>query len=46
VIEILRGGISETLYALQKASVTDLGPTDVLVPDGFVVDQDVGDGGR
>jgi len=46
VIEILRGGVSETLYALQKASVTDLGPTDVVVPDGFVVDQDSGDGGQ
>jgi isopentenyl diphosphate isomerase/L-lactate dehydrogenase-like FMN-dependent dehydrogenase len=35
VIEILRSGIDETLLGLGKASIDDLSPDDVLVPDGF-----------
>jgi pre-mycofactocin synthase len=35
VLEILRQGISETLYGLGKASVHDLTHDDVIVPDGF-----------
>src|SRR5712691_10877429 len=35
VLEILRQGISETLYGLGKASVHDLTRDDVIVPDGF-----------
>ena len=35
VLEILRQGISETLYGLGKASVHDLTRDDVVVPDGF-----------
>src|SRR6516162_1740357 len=39
VLEILRQGISETLYGLGKASVHDLTRDDVLVPDGFTLGQ-------
>jgi len=35
VLEILRQGIDSTLYGLGKASVHDLTPDDVLMPDGF-----------
>jgi isopentenyl diphosphate isomerase/L-lactate dehydrogenase-like FMN-dependent dehydrogenase len=35
VLEILRQGISETLYGLGKASIQDLARDDVIVPDGF-----------
>ena len=38
VLEILRQGISETLYGLGKASVHDLTRDDVIVPDGFTLD--------
>jgi L-lactate dehydrogenase (cytochrome) len=41
VIEILRQGISETLLGLGKASIRDLSPEDVIVPDGFAVDRKV-----
>src|SRR6516164_5376873 len=34
VLEILRQGISETLYGLGKASVQDVTRDDVIVPDG------------
>jgi pre-mycofactocin synthase len=37
VLDILRQGISETLYGLGKASVHDLGPGDVIVPPGFTL---------
>jgi L-lactate dehydrogenase (cytochrome) len=37
VLEILRQGISETLYGLGKASVHDLTRDDVLVPDEFTL---------
>ena len=37
VLEILRQGISETLYGLGKASVHDLTRDDVIVPDGFTL---------
>ena len=37
VLEILRQGISETLYGLGKASIQDLTPDDVIVPDGFTL---------
>jgi isopentenyl diphosphate isomerase/L-lactate dehydrogenase-like FMN-dependent dehydrogenase len=35
VLEILRQGISETLYGLGKASVQDVTRDDVIVPEGF-----------
>ncbi|WP_256378048.1 alpha-hydroxy-acid oxidizing protein [Phycicoccus sp. HDW14] len=35
VLDILSGGISSALLGLAKASVHDLTPDDVLVPDGF-----------
>jgi L-lactate dehydrogenase (cytochrome) len=38
VLEILRQGISETLYGLGKASVHEVTRDDVLVPDGFTLD--------
>ena len=38
VLEILRQGVSETLYGLGKASIHDLTPDDVIVPDGFAID--------
>ena len=37
VLEILRQGISETLYGLGKASVQDVTRDDVIVPDGFAL---------
>ena len=39
VIEILRQGVSETLLGLGKASIRDLSPDDVIVPDGFALDR-------
>jgi L-lactate dehydrogenase (cytochrome) len=39
VLEILRQGISETLYGLGKASIHDLTRDDVIVPDGFTLSQ-------
>jgi heme/flavin dehydrogenase (mycofactocin system) len=36
VLDVLGSGIDSTLLALGRASVKELGPTDVLVPDGFV----------
>jgi heme/flavin dehydrogenase (mycofactocin system) len=44
VLEILRAGVAETMYALGKRSIMELGRTDVLVPDGFVIRSDRGDG--
>jgi pre-mycofactocin synthase len=35
VFDILRGGIDSALLALGRASVHDLTPADVIVPDGF-----------
>jgi pre-mycofactocin synthase len=35
VLEILRAGVDETLVGLGRASVHDVVPGDVLVPDGF-----------
>jgi heme/flavin dehydrogenase (mycofactocin system) len=35
VLDILRSGIDSALLGLGKAAVTELGPDDVLVPDGF-----------
>jgi len=35
VLDILRGGIDSVLLGLGRASVHDLGPDDVIVPDGF-----------
>jgi len=37
VLEILRQGVSETLYGLGKASVHDLTRDDVIVPAGFAL---------
>jgi len=39
VLEILRQGISETLYGLGKASIHDLTRDDVIVPEGFTLGQ-------
>jgi L-lactate dehydrogenase (cytochrome)/glycolate oxidase len=36
VLDVLRGGIDSTLLGLGRSSVKELGPSDVLVPDGFV----------
>jgi heme/flavin dehydrogenase (mycofactocin system) len=41
VIEILRQGVSETLLGLGKASIRDLSPEDVIVPDGFALDRKI-----
>ncbi len=38
VLEILRAGIDETLVGLGRASIAELTPDDVLVPDGFGLD--------
>ncbi|MGQ0575023.1 MAG: pre-mycofactocin synthase MftD [Pseudonocardia sp.] len=35
VLEILRAGVDEALLGLGKASIHDLGPGDVIVPEGF-----------
>lgn len=35
VLDVLRGGLDATMHGLAKASVKDLDPTDVVVPDGF-----------
>ncbi|MBF6288656.1 pre-mycofactocin synthase MftD [Nocardia cyriacigeorgica] len=35
VLEVLRQGIDSTLYGLGHASIHDLSPDDVLIPDGF-----------
>ncbi|MGE3288478.1 MAG: pre-mycofactocin synthase MftD [Pseudonocardia sp.] len=35
VLEILRAGIDEALLGLGKSSIHDLGPQDVIVPEGF-----------
>ncbi|QNG19700.1 mycofactocin biosynthesis FMN-dependent deaminase MftD [Rhodococcus triatomae] len=35
VLDILRGGVDSALMATGKPSVTDLDPSDVVVPDGF-----------
>jgi pre-mycofactocin synthase len=39
VLEILRQGISETLYGLGRASIHDLARDDIVVPDGFTLSQ-------
>lgn len=35
VLDILRGGIDSALMGLGRASIHDLGPDDILIPDGF-----------
>ena len=35
VLDVLKGGIDSTLLGLGHASIHDLGPDDVVVPDGF-----------
>ena len=35
VLDVLRMGVASTLLALGKRSIHDLGPDDILVPDGF-----------
>ncbi|MDP3892428.1 pre-mycofactocin synthase MftD [Nocardioides sp.] len=36
VLDVLRSGIDSTLLGMGRASVRDLGPDDVVVPDGFL----------
>ncbi|HUR51616.1 MAG TPA: pre-mycofactocin synthase MftD [Mycobacteriales bacterium] len=36
VLDVLRSGIDSTLLGIGRTSVKELGPEDVLVPDGFV----------
>ncbi|WP_116996043.1 pre-mycofactocin synthase MftD [Desertimonas flava] len=36
VLDIMRSGIESALLGLGKASVADLEPSDILVPDGFI----------
>jgi heme/flavin dehydrogenase (mycofactocin system) len=36
VLDILRGGMDSSMRALGRASLAELQPSDVLVPDGFV----------
>ena len=35
VLDVLRGGIDSALLGLNHSSIHDLGPDDVLAPDGF-----------
>jgi L-lactate dehydrogenase (cytochrome) len=35
VLDVLRSGIDSALLGLGHASVHDLGPSDLLIPDGF-----------
>ena len=35
VLDIMHGGIDSALRGLGKASIHDLGPDDILVPEGF-----------
>lgn len=35
VLEVLRQGVDSALYGLGRESIHDLGPEDILVPDGF-----------
>ncbi len=41
VLEILRQGVSETLLGLGKSSVHDLSAEDVIVPEGFAIDEKI-----
>ncbi|MDQ2649709.1 MAG: mycofactocin biosynthesis FMN-dependent deaminase MftD [Actinomycetota bacterium] len=36
VLDVLRGGIDSSLLGLSKPGITDLRPSDIVVPDGFV----------
>jgi heme/flavin dehydrogenase (mycofactocin system) len=38
VLEILRQGVSETLLGLGRASIHELSPDDIVVPEGFTMD--------
>lgn len=35
VLDVLRGGIDSAMLGLGKASLADVGPSDIVVPDGF-----------
>jgi heme/flavin dehydrogenase (mycofactocin system) len=35
VLDVLRGGIDSALLGLSKPAITDLRPSDIVVPDGF-----------
>jgi isopentenyl diphosphate isomerase/L-lactate dehydrogenase-like FMN-dependent dehydrogenase len=35
VLDLLRSGIDSALLGLGRASIHDLDPTDLLIPDGF-----------
>jgi pre-mycofactocin synthase len=37
VFDVLRSGIDSTLLALGRASIHDLDPADVIIPDGFIM---------
>jgi len=36
ILDILRMGIDSTMYGLARASLSELSPEDVIIPDGFV----------
>jgi heme/flavin dehydrogenase (mycofactocin system) len=44
VLDIFRGGIDSALRGLGRASIAELDPSDVLVPDGFTRRLGAGDG--
>ena len=35
VLDVLRGGIDSALMGMGHASIHDLTPTDLVIPDGF-----------
>ncbi len=35
VLDVLRGGIDSALLGLGKSSIHELGPDDLVIPDGF-----------
>jgi L-lactate dehydrogenase (cytochrome) len=35
VLDLLRAGIDSTMLATGKSDVSEFGPADILVPDGF-----------
>ena len=35
VLDVLRNGVDSAMLGLGKRSLADLGPSDIVVPDGF-----------